>query len=73
MGRWCYKVYHLDGERMKRMGQLVDIVLDAILLLVAAINVISGNADWNDYLILSGLIVIVLVRIIRRFRNRINT
>lgn len=73
MGRWCYKVYHLGGERMKRIGQIVDIVLDTILLLGAMINVVSGDADWNDYLILSGLIVIVLVRIIRRFQNRINT
>lgn len=50
---------------MKRTGKLIRITLEIILLLGAVISVVSDSGDWNDYLILGGLILLVPGHIVK--------
>lgn len=44
---------------MKKVGHIVNIILDILLFLGALFNAINGSGDWNDYLILFGIILFI--------------
>lgn len=50
---------------MKRLWNVISIVLDVVLYVGASVRILTGNGEWIDYISISGIPLILIYQIRR--------